>query len=101
MNISQNQPVTLWVALGGVLSTGVALAAVLWPQRLDPGTQAAIIAFGNAVILAAATIIATSKVTPTGNANLPVGTSVNSGSAVVASVNPPPEPTANPVDTGP
>lgn len=33
-------------------------------------------------------------VTPTSDPSLPVGTSVNSGSAVVASVDPPPPPTA-------
>jgi hypothetical protein len=46
-----NEPVALSVAIGGVLSTGVALIAVFVPD-LDAPTQALIIAFGNSVILA-------------------------------------------------
>lgn len=51
--VTSTEPVALSVAIGGVLSTGVALAAVFIPN-LDPATQGLIIAFGNAVILAAA-----------------------------------------------
>jgi hypothetical protein len=45
-----SEPVALSVAIGGVLSTGVALLAVFLPG-LTPETQALIIAFGNSLIL--------------------------------------------------
>lgn len=70
------EPVTVSVAVGGVLTTGVALAAVLWPHRLDPALQAAIIAFGNAVILALATLFARARSTPVASPRLPEGSAV-------------------------
>ena len=44
------EPISLSVAIGGLLSTGVALIAIFVPN-LTPETQAVIIAFGNSVIL--------------------------------------------------
>lgn len=71
------QPILISGAIGGVLTTGVALAAVLWPQRLDPLLQAAVIAFGNSVILTAGAIYAMLKSTPVSNPTLPPGSVVN------------------------
>lgn len=70
------QPVAVGAAIAGVISTAVALAAVLWPDRLSPDMQAAIIAFANAVIVAAAAVWAATKVTPVASPTLPTGTSV-------------------------
>lgn len=71
------QPVAVGAAIAGVVSTAVALAAVLWPDRLSPELQAAIIAFANATIVAAAAVWAASRVTPVANPTLPAGTSVS------------------------
>lgn len=71
-----HQPVAVGAAIAGVVSTAVALAAVLWPERLSPELQASIIAFANAVIVAAAAVWAASRVTPVSNPTLPSGTSV-------------------------
>lgn len=70
-----NEPISISVALAGVLSTGVALAAVFIPN-LDAPTQALIIAFGNAVLLTASVIFARARSTPVANPTLPVGTPV-------------------------
>jgi hypothetical protein len=75
--MTSQQPVLISSAIGGVLSTGVALAAVLWPDRLEPILQAAIIAFGNSVILTAGAIYAFLKSTPVANPTLPPGSVVN------------------------
>lgn len=69
------EPISVSVALGGLLSTGVALVAIFVPN-LEPEAQAAIIAFGNAAILTVSIIWARSKTTPTANPVLPSGTSV-------------------------
>src|SRR5574338_1216529 len=74
--MSTSQPVAFNVALGGLLSTGIALAAVLWPERLSPEIQAAIIAFGNAVLLTIFTFLAQRQVTPIATPTLPAGTTV-------------------------
>ena len=58
-----NEPVAVSVALGTVLSTGVALAAVFIPG-LTIETQALVIAFGNAVIGLGVALFARSRVTP-------------------------------------
>lgn len=50
-------PATIPVALGGVLSTGVAFFALFLPFLADPVAQAATIAFGNALILAGVVIV--------------------------------------------
>jgi ABC-type uncharacterized transport system permease subunit len=47
--LMNNVPVTIAAALGGLLSTGVALVAIIVPG-LTQEAQLAIIAFGNAVI---------------------------------------------------
>jgi hypothetical protein len=70
-----NEPVSISIAIGGVLSTGVALAAVFIPN-LDPPTQGLIIAFGNAVILAGSAIWARARSTPVANPTLASGTPV-------------------------
>lgn len=43
-----------------IVNTTIGLLAVLWPQRLDPPTQAAIIALANAIVA----FLARSTVTP-------------------------------------
>lgn len=69
------QPITISVALGGLLTTGVALVAVLVPD-LTQATQIAIIAFGNAVILTGSVIWAQARSTPTAAPVLEAGTRV-------------------------
>ena len=55
-----------------VVNATVGLAVVLWPERLDPPTQAAIIGLANAIIA----FLARSSVTPTAAPVLRAGTSV-------------------------
>lgn len=88
----QNQPIAISAAIGGVLTTGVALVAVLWPDRLPQVVQVAIIAFGNSVILTAGAIYAWLKSTPVANPTLPIGSIVNvegSQDKVEIAANPP------------
>jgi hypothetical protein len=70
------EPVAISVALGGLLTTAVALAALLLPNGLTNEMQLAVIAFGNAVILTASVIWARAKVTPVAAPVLPAGTDV-------------------------
>ena len=70
------EPVALSVALGVVLSTTVALAALLWPEKLTPEMTAAIIALGNAIIGLGVAIFARANVTPTAAPILPSGSAV-------------------------
>lgn len=70
-----NEPISVSVALGGLLSTGVALVAIFVPH-LEPEAQAAIIAFGNAAILTGSIIWARARTTPTAAPVLPQGTQV-------------------------
>lgn len=70
------EPVAISVALGGVLATAVALAALLVPG-LTLELQAAIIAFGNAAILFASIMWARRRSTPTAAPVLPIGTPVS------------------------
>jgi hypothetical protein len=90
-----NQPVAINVAIGGVISTGVALAALLWPDRLSPEMQVAIIAFANSVIVVAVILLTKSQVTPIADPTLKSGTSVKvegtTDSVVIAAT--PPGPT--------
>ena len=72
-----NQPVAVSVAIGGVVTTGIALLAIFWPERLTPEVQALVIAFANALILAAVSIWAASRSTPVSNPTLPTGSVVN------------------------
>lgn len=69
------EPISISVALGGLLSTGVALVAIFVPG-LEPSAQAAIIAFGNAAILTGSIVWARSQTTPIANPVLPQGTEV-------------------------
>ena len=59
-----NEPVALSVAIGTVLATAVAFAAVLWPDKLTPEVTAGVIALGNALIGLGVALYARSKVTP-------------------------------------
>ena len=70
-----NEPITLSVALGGLLTTGVALVAVFVPQ-FGQAAQIAIIAFGNAAILTASILYARAHSTPTAAPIIPAGTNV-------------------------
>jgi hypothetical protein len=70
-----NEPISLSVALGGLLSTGVALVAIFAPG-LIPEMQVAIIAFGNAVILTGSILYARARSTPTAAPVLKEGTTV-------------------------
>lgn len=79
------EPVTIWVAIGGILSTGVALLAVFFPG-ITPEMQAAVIAFGNAVILTVSILLARSQSTPTAAPVLPLGTAVTATEGVPAKV---------------
>ena len=81
------EPVTIWVALGGVLSTGVALIAIFIPD-ITPEMQAAVIAFGNAVILTVSIVLARSQSTPTAAPILPTGTAVTTPEGAPAEVRP-------------
>jgi len=89
--MNQTQPVALSVAVGGLLSTGVALLAVLWPQRLTPEVQTAIIAFGNAVILTGSIYFARKGSTPIAAPVLTVGTPVTTPEGAPATVVPAPQ----------
>ena len=54
----------------------VALLAVLWPERLDPATQAGIIGVGIAIV----SFLANGQVTPVASPVLPNGTAVTTPS---------------------
>jgi hypothetical protein len=70
-----NEPISLSVALGGLLSTGVALVAIFVPG-LTPETQAVVIAFGNALILTGSVLYARARSTPIAAPVLDEGTRV-------------------------
>lgn len=70
------EPVAISVALGVVLSTSVAVLALLWPEKLTPEMSAAIIALGNAIIGLGVAVFARSQSTPTAAPVLPSGTAV-------------------------
>jgi hypothetical protein len=59
-----NEPVAVSVALGTVLSSAVALAALFWPDKLTPEVTGAVIVFGNSVIALGVALFARSRVTP-------------------------------------
>ena len=59
-----NQPVTLNVAIAGLVSSVISAAAILWPDRLTPELQLAIIAVSNSLIVVATIIVTKSQVTP-------------------------------------
>jgi hypothetical protein len=70
-----NEPISISTALGGLLTTGIALLAIFLPG-LTQEAQLAIIAFGNAVILTAVVLFARARSTPTANPTLAQGTNV-------------------------
>lgn len=88
MSVNETEPVSLSVAIGGVLSTGVALLAIFWPDKLTPEAQAAIIAFGNAVILLGAIYFARKGSTPIAAPVLTAGTAVTTPDGAPAVVTP-------------
>lgn len=68
-----------------VILAVVALLAILWPERLDPATQAGIIGVGIAIV----SFLAHGQVTPTASPILPNGTLVTTptgGDSVVRAV---------------
>lgn len=73
--MTNGEPVGLSVAIGGVLATGVALVALFMPN-LTPEMQAAIIAFGNAIILLGSIAWARARTTPVARPTLPEDTQV-------------------------
>lgn len=73
--MNQSQPITLSVAVGGLLTTGVALLAVFIPN-LTQEAQIAIIGFGNAIILTGSILWAQARTTPTAAPRLDEGTRV-------------------------
>jgi hypothetical protein len=70
-----NEPISLSVAIGGLLTTGVAVVALFVPN-LTPETQLVIVAFGNAAILTGSVLYARAKSTPLSAPVLPQGTEV-------------------------
>lgn len=70
------QPVSTAGAISIVLTSGIALLAILWPGYLTPEATAAIVVFGNAVIGLGAIVYAKGKVTPVSSPMLAVGTPV-------------------------
>lgn len=102
-----SEPVAISVAIGGVLSTGVALLAVFLPG-LTPETQGLVIAFGNAVILAGSVIWArrqvftkaTTQAIANGATYLPAGTPVDIGQPPAGPEGPPTADTSGEGGTG-
>lgn len=84
-----DQPATIPVALAGVLTTGVALLALV--VGLDPVVQGAIIAFGNSVIVTGTVIWLNQRTTSSTSPVVEQGTEVSMvGSADTVTVNPTP-----------
>ena len=91
-----NQPVAFNVALGGVVSTGVTLAALLWPS-ITVELQIAIVAFANSLIVVIVWYLTQRQVTPINNAQLVSGTPVGiideagkpTGDSVIVQTSPP------------
>jgi predicted Kef-type K+ transport protein len=86
-NLLSKEPVAIAGALRSILWVGVLMGLVLLDEK-----QLAGIAIGLELVLG---LFARAGSTSTAQPTLSVGTPVNAGSAVVASVNPPPEPTAS------
>ena len=92
----QSQPVAVNVVLGGVLSTGVTLAALLWPG-IDTALQVAIVAFGNSLIGVLVWYLSQRVVTPIAAPRLELGTevtAVNYGQPIALTT-----PEGNPIGT--
>jgi len=71
------QPVALNVAIAGLVSSVITLAAIFWPDRLTPETQAAIVAVANSVIVVVTIFLTQRQTTPVSNPTLPADTTVN------------------------
>lgn len=71
------QPVALNVAIAGLVSSVITLAAIFWPDRLTPETQAAIVAVANSVIVVVTIFLTQRQTTPVSNPTLPTGSVVN------------------------
>ena len=72
-----NQPVALNVAIAGLVSSAVTLAAIFWPDRLSPEVQGSIIALANSAIVVVTILLTQRQTTPISNPTLAAGTSVN------------------------
>lgn len=79
------EPVAFTVALGGLLTSGVALVAVFVPG-LTPAMTGAVIVFGNAVILTGSIWYARRQVTPVAAPVLPAGAPVTTPEGLPAVV---------------
>lgn len=88
MRVNETEPVSFTGAIGLVLSTGLTLAAVLWPQRLTPEVQAAILGFGNALIWLGAIYFGRKGSTPIAAPVLTAGTPVTTPTGDKALVTP-------------
>jgi hypothetical protein len=86
-NVLTKEPVVIAGAVRSILFVAVLLSLVVLDEK-----QLAGIAIGLELLLG---LFARQTSTSTNAPTLAVGTAVNQGAAVVASVNPPPEPTAN------
>ena len=90
--MTNQQPVALNVALAGLVSSAVTLAAIFWPERLSPEAQGAIIAVANSAIVVVTILLTQRQVTPVANPTLKAGTSVNvqdSADSVIIAASPP------------
>ena len=67
-------PLRFWNSLNGLITSGVAVVALLGPWQLTPEQQAVIIAFGVAVITTLTTIFSEQQTTPLAAPVLPAGT---------------------------
>jgi hypothetical protein len=74
--MTTNQPVALNVAIAGLVSSAVTLAAIFWPDRLDAPTQGAIVALANSAIVVVTIILTQRQTTPVANPTLPANTEV-------------------------
>lgn len=88
MSVNETEPVSFSVAVGSVIATGVALAAIIWPQRLTPELQAGIIVFANALIALAVAYFARKGSTPIAAPVLTAGTPVTTPTGESALVTP-------------
>jgi hypothetical protein len=71
------QPVVTHALIAAVLTSGVALAAYLWPAVITAEATLLITAFGNSVIILGIALFATkNQVTPVSDPVLPEGTPV-------------------------
>jgi len=75
-SLVKREPVAISVAFGTVVASAVALAALLWPERLTPELQAAIIVLANSSIALVVALFARDNSTPVAAPTLPAGTTV-------------------------